>query len=41
MLNDVHFSLRHAEEELGYAPLFTWRQGLSRTVAALGAIRNS
>ncbi len=41
MLNDVHFSLQDAEEELGYQPLFTWREGLARTVAALGPLRRS
>ena len=35
MLNDVHFSLRHAVEELGYAPRFTWREGIARSAAAL------
>lgn len=36
MLNDVHFTLRHAIEELGYEPQVTWREGVAATVAALG-----
>ncbi len=37
MRRDVHFSLQHACDELGYRPRVAWREGLARTVAALGA----
>lgn len=35
MTHDVHFSIRHAVEELGFEPTVTWREGLRRTVGAL------
>ena len=35
MTHDVHFSIRHAVDELGYHPLVSWREGLRRTVDAL------
>jgi 2-alkyl-3-oxoalkanoate reductase len=38
MTHDVHFSIRHAVEELGYRPLTSWREGLRRTVGALAPI---
>ncbi|HKI58132.1 MAG TPA: NAD-dependent epimerase/dehydratase family protein [Trueperaceae bacterium] len=38
MARDVHFSIRHAVEELGYRPSVTWQEGLSRTVGALAPI---
>lgn len=37
MSHDVHFSIRHAEAELGYDPPVSWREGLRRSVAALDA----
>lgn len=36
VLNDVHFSIRAAQDELGYRPRWRWQEGLARTVAALG-----
>lgn len=33
-VNDVHFHTRHAERELGFRPLLTWREGLARSAAA-------
>jgi len=36
MAHDVHFSLAHARDELGYRPLVTWQDGMKRSVAALG-----
>lgn len=39
MAHDVHFSIRHAQEELGYAPRWTWREGMRRSVAALAQQR--
>lgn len=39
MINDVHFSLRQAQEELGYEPAVSWRAGIARTVAALEATK--
>jgi nucleoside-diphosphate-sugar epimerase len=38
MINDVHFSIAAAREELGYAPKWDWREGLRRTVES-GAAR--
>ncbi len=35
MLNDVHFSIRHAREELGYEPRLSWRDGLRLSVEQL------
>lgn len=35
MTRDVHFSIRHAAEELGYRPIVSWREGLRKTVHAL------
>jgi nucleoside-diphosphate-sugar epimerase len=35
MTRDVHFSIRHAVEELGYRPAVSWHEGLRRSVAAL------
>lgn len=35
MAHDVHFSTRHAAEELGYVPPVTWREGMRRSVEAL------
>lgn len=35
MAHDVHFSLDHARDELGYRPLMTWEEGMRRSVAAL------
>ncbi len=35
MTRDVHFSIRHAVEELGYRPVVSWREGLRRSVGAL------
>lgn len=35
MTQDVHFGIRHAKDELGYRPAYTWQDGLARTVAAL------
>ena len=37
MRRDVHLSLQHAFDELGYRPRVSWQEGLARTVAALGA----
>ena len=37
MRRDVHFSLHHAFDELGYEPRVSWQEGLARTVAAMGA----
>jgi len=37
MLNDVHFSVAHAREELGYKPLVSWREGVAATVAWLAS----
>lgn len=34
-LRDVHFSVAAAERELGYAPPWSWQEGVERTVAAL------
>lgn len=34
MRHDLHFSTRHAREELGYVPGVDWREGLRRTIAA-------
>lgn len=34
--NDVHFSLAHAERELGYRPPWTWQTGLERTLTEMG-----
>ena len=39
MRRDVHFSLRHAFDELGYRPRVDWREGLARTVAALERVK--
>lgn len=33
MNRDVHFSIEHAREELGYAPKVDWREGFERTLA--------
>lgn len=35
MAHDVHFSMEHAREELGYRPLVSWEVGMRRSVAAL------
>lgn len=35
MAHDVHFSLDHARDELGYQPLLSWQDGMRRSVAAL------
>jgi nucleoside-diphosphate-sugar epimerase len=35
MINDAHFSLTAAREELGYQPQLSWQEGMRRTVAAL------
>lgn len=35
MAHDVHFSIHHAREELGYRPLVSWQEGMRRSVAAL------
>ncbi len=35
MRRDIHFSLREAQSELGYAPSVSWQEGLARTVAGL------
>lgn len=32
MARDVHFSIAHAEVELGYRPRFSWREGLERSL---------
>src|SRR5690606_22815559 len=37
MAHDVHFSLRHARDELGYSPLVTWQEGMRCSVAALAS----
>lgn len=37
VLNDVHFSLEAARQELGYAPRWSWQDGVARTVAELKA----
>ncbi len=37
MSHDVHFSIRHAEVELGFDPPMDWREGLRRSVEALDA----
>jgi 2-alkyl-3-oxoalkanoate reductase len=34
MRHDLHFSLRHAREELGYRPRVTWADGLGRSVTS-------
>jgi 2-alkyl-3-oxoalkanoate reductase len=34
--HDLHFSIRHARDELGYDPTVPWREGLRRSVAGLG-----
>ena len=34
MRHDLHFSIRHAVDELGFAPTVPWREGLRRSVAA-------
>jgi 2-alkyl-3-oxoalkanoate reductase len=36
MHHDLHFSIDHAREELGYVPRVPWREGLRRSVAGLG-----
>lgn len=36
MRRDIHFSLQAARTELGYAPRFSWQEGLKQTVQALG-----
>ncbi|ADI14678.1 NAD-dependent epimerase/dehydratase family protein [Truepera radiovictrix] len=36
---DVHFSLAHAERELGYHPRWRWPEALERTLAEMGALR--
>ena len=36
MCNDIHFSTAAAVEERGYRPLVDWREGMRRTVRALG-----
>lgn len=33
MRRDVHFSLTHAQTELGYHPTVSWQEGLARTVS--------
>ncbi len=38
MARDVHFSISHAVDELGYRPAVSWREGLRRTVGALAPI---
>ena len=38
MTRDVHFSIRHAVEELGYHPVVSWREGLRRSVGALAPV---
>ncbi len=38
MARDVHFSIRHAVEELGYRPAVSWQEGLRRTVGAFAPI---
>lgn len=35
MAHDVHFSIRHARDELGYEPPVTWREGIRRSLGAL------
>lgn len=40
MAHDVHFSIRHAVDELGYQPRVTWREGLKLAVEALHAGRD-
>jgi nucleoside-diphosphate-sugar epimerase len=35
MNEDVHFSIEAAKSELGYAPKFSWQEGIERTVASL------
>ncbi len=40
MAHDVHFSMRHAVEELGYRPRVGWREGLRLAVEALHAGRD-
>lgn len=35
MAHDVHFSIHHARDELGYSPLVSWQEGMRRSVAAL------
>lgn len=35
MAHDVHFSIDHARDELGYSPLVSWQEGMRRSVAAL------
>lgn len=37
MIRDVHFSIRHAKEELGYQPKDSWRAALRITVDQLAA----
>ncbi len=39
MAHDVHFSVHHAAEELGFSPRFDWREGLRLSVEALNAGR--
>ncbi len=39
MLHDVHFSIRHAREELGYEPRLSWRDGLKISVEQLVGAR--
>jgi 2-alkyl-3-oxoalkanoate reductase len=36
MRHDLHFSTRHARDELGFVPNVPWREGLCRSVASLG-----
>jgi 2-alkyl-3-oxoalkanoate reductase len=36
MRHDLHFSIDHAREEIGYEPSVPWREGLRRSVAGLG-----
>jgi 2-alkyl-3-oxoalkanoate reductase len=36
MRHDLHFTIRHARDELGYLPTVPWREGLRRSVAGLG-----
>jgi 2-alkyl-3-oxoalkanoate reductase len=35
MRRDLHFSIRHARDELGFVPTVPWREGLRRSVAGL------
>ena len=39
MRRDVHFSLQHAFDELGYEPRVSWQEGLARAVTTLETTR--